>query len=185
MAGVAALVEEVVVEPEGVEGALVGGLGGLGDGVPRVAGRAGRVRVELETELHRLASSVGRGAWDVGRGPWAVDENNPANDCGPAGPTTGCGHLIVGTTKVWETITGTADDFNGPTWYINSPDLVKGALADRSYINQLAFEPAQQSTVIVGTNDGNVQIGFGMGTGAANSATWVNVTGSNAVRVRA
>ena len=71
VAGVAALVEEVVVEPEGVEGALVGGPGGLGDGVPRVAGRAGRVRVELETELHRLASSVRRRLtlWAVGRGP--------------------------------------------------------------------------------------------------------------------
>ena len=108
------------------------------------------------------------------------DLNNPANDCGPAGPTTGCGHLIVGTTKVWETITGAADDVNGPTWYINSPDLVKGALADRSYINQLAFEPAQQSTVIVGTNDGNVQIGFGMGSGSQTS-TWVNVTNNNLV----
>jgi hypothetical protein len=54
-------------------------------------------------------------------------------------------------------------------------------LGNRSFINQLAFEPADQTTVIVGTNDGNVQIGFGMGTGVAGSATWVNVTGSNAI----
>ena len=34
---------------------------------------------------------------------------------------------------------------------------------------------------MVGTNDGNVQMGFGLGSGVANSATWVNVTGSNMV----
>ncbi len=109
------------------------------------------------------------------------DLSNPANDCGPAGPTSGCGHLIAGTNRVWETITGAADDVNGPTWYINSPTLVKGTLLDRSYINQLAFEPADQTTAIVGTNDANVQIGFGLGTGVANTATWVNVTDNNAV----
>jgi hypothetical protein len=82
---------------------------------------------------------------------------------------------------VWETITGAAADVpTGPTWYVNSPDLTKGTLADRSYINQLAFEPADQTTVIVGTNDGNVQIGHGLGTGA-NQSTWVNVTDNNLV----
>src|SRR6185436_9119875 len=41
------------------------------------------------------------------------------DDCGPAGPTTGCGHLIAGTTRVWETIAG-ATGTN--TWYItNNP----------------------------------------------------------------
>ena len=34
------------------------------------------------------------------------------------------------------------------------------------------------TTAIVGTNDGNVQYGFGLGLGAANTATWVNVTGN-------
>ncbi|HEV7744975.1 MAG TPA: hypothetical protein VGO56_08255 [Pyrinomonadaceae bacterium] len=92
------------------------------------------------------------------------DTTNPANDCGPAGPTTGCGHLIAGTIRVWETITG-ATGTN--TWYINSPDnLTKGTLGNRSFINQLAFEPKDQGTVIVGTNDGNVQIGRGLGSGA-------------------
>src|SRR5205807_924669 len=66
------------------------------------------------------------------------------------------------------------------TWYANSPDLTKGTLVDRSYINQLAFEPADQTTVIVGTNDGNVQIGFGMGSGSQTS-TWINVTGNNII----
>ena len=34
---------------------------------------------------------------------------------------------------------------------------------------------------IAGTNDGNVQIGFNLGTGTQAQATWVNVTGGNAV----
>ena len=99
------------------------------------------------------------------------DPNNALNDC----PPIGCGHLIVGTQKVWETIT------SGVNWYVNSPaNLTKGTLGNRSFINQLAFEQSLPSTVIVGTNDGNVQIGFGLGTGT-NQSTWVNVTGSNVV----
>jgi hypothetical protein len=106
------------------------------------------------------------------------DPNTPSNDCGPAGATTGCGHLVAGTVRVWETITGAATT---PTWYVNSPpNLTKQTLGNRSFINQLAFEQALQSTVIVGTNDGNVQIGLGLGTGS-NQSTWVNVTGGNVV----
>jgi hypothetical protein len=140
--------------------------------------------------LSRCISSctTGQAVWNDYSGGWLSDIRSFVlpyeiykNVCDPAGPTTGCGHLIVGTTKVWETITGAADDVNGPTWYINSPDdLTKGTLADRSYINQLAFEPADQTTVIVGTNDGNVQIGFGMGSGSQTS-TWVNVTQNNLI----
>ena len=92
------------------------------------------------------------------------DPSTPGNDCGPPGATTGCGHLVAGTVRVWETITGAAAT---PTWYVNSPaNLTKQTLGNRSYINQLAFEQALQSTVIVGTNDGNVQIGRGLGTGS-------------------
>jgi hypothetical protein len=140
--------------------------------------------------------TTGQAVWNDYSGGWLSDTRsftmpyeihkgdltNPANDCGPAGPSTGCGHLIVGTTRVWETINGAIDDVNAPpTWYVNGPDdLTKGTLADRSYINQLAFEPKDQTTVIVGTNDGNVQIGFGMGAGL-DSSTWKNVTGNNVV----
>ena len=100
------------------------------------------------------------------------------DDCQAAGATTGCGHLVVGTVRVWETITGAA---TAPTWYVNSPaNLTKQTLGNRSFITQLAFEQALQSTVIVGTNDGNVQVGHGLGTGS-NQSTWVNITGSNAV----
>ena len=106
------------------------------------------------------------------------DPNTPGNDCEPASATTGCGHLVAGTVRVWETITGAASTV---TWYVNSPaNLTKQTLGNRSFINQLAFAPALQSTVIVGTNDGNVQIGRGLGTGS-NQSTWVNVTGSNTV----
>jgi len=135
------------------------------------------------------ACTTGQAVWNDYSGGWLSDTRSfilpyeiYKNVCDPAGPNTGCGHLIAGSTRVWETITGAAADVpTGPTWYVNSPDLVKGSLGNRSFINQLAFEPADQTTVIVGTNDGNVQIGFGMGTGVAGSATWVNVTGSNAV----
>ena len=142
--------------------------------------------------------TAGQAVWTAITGGWSSDPksgilpyeifkgdlNNPANDCAAAGPSTGCGHLIAGTNRVWETITGAAASPTQVTWYVNSPDLTKDALVtpsdNRSYINQLAFEPADQTTVVVGTNDGNVQIGFGLGTGSP-TATWVNVTGSNVI----
>ncbi len=94
---------------------------------------------------------------------------NPVTDCLPSG----CAHLIVGTNRVWETLTA------GNAWAPVSMSLVKGTLADRSYINQLAFEPADQTRAIVGTNDGNVQYGHGMAVGGL--ATWVDLTGGNAI----
>ncbi len=143
-------------------------------------------------QLNRCVSNcTASGAtWSAIARPWSTDTqsfvlpyeihkgdlNNPANDCGPAGTTTGCGHLVVGTVRVWETITGAAAT---PSFYVNSPaNLTKQALGNRSYINQLAIEPAMQSVVIVGTNDGNVQIGRNMGTGS-NQSIWVNVTDNN------
>ena len=71
------------------------------------------------------------------------------------------------------------------TWYVtNNPstqNLTKQTLGNRSFINQVKYSPKSQTVAIVGTNDGNVQIGFNLGTGIASQATWVNVTGSNAV----
>jgi hypothetical protein len=144
--------------------------------------------------LHRCSSNctASGASWGDRTGGWTGDiqsfilpyeifkgdPNTPGNDCGPAGATTGCGHLVAGTVRVWETITGAATT---TTWYVNSPpNLTKQTLGSRSFINQLAFEQALQSTVIVGTNDGNVQIGRGLGTGS-NQSTWVDVTGSNTV----
>ncbi|MEY2538531.1 MAG: hypothetical protein QOG67_2271 [Verrucomicrobiota bacterium] len=94
------------------------------------------------------------------------------NDC----PPSGCNHLIVGTQRVWETTTGPGG------WVPVSANLVKGSLGNRSFINQLAFEPKDQSRAIVGTNDGNLQYGHGAGPGALGAtATWVDLTGSNAI----
>ncbi len=108
------------------------------------------------------------------------------DDCDPAGATTGCGRLIAGTTRVWETITGAATT---TTWYITNnpagsaagPNMTKGTLGNRSFINQVKYSPKYHSVAIAGTNDGNVQIGFNLGTGTANQANWVNVTGSNVI----
>jgi hypothetical protein len=96
-----------------------------------------------------------------------------------------CSHLLAGTTRVWETITGAS----AASWYITNnpagaaggPNLTKGTLGNRSFINQVKYSPKFQSVAIVGTNDGNVQIGFNLGTGTASQANWVNVTGGNAV----
>jgi hypothetical protein len=105
------------------------------------------------------------------------------DDCPPAGTSGGCGHLVVGTTRVWETITGNAA--STVTWYVtNNPttqNLTKQTLGSRSFINQVKYSPKFQSVAIVGTNDGNVQIGFNLGTGTQAQGNWVNVTGANAI----
>jgi len=111
------------------------------------------------------------------------------DDCQPAGLTTGCGHLIAGTTRVWETISGAAATVPASAWYTTTPVsctgtnacLTKGTLGNRSFINQVKYSPKYQSVAIVGTNDGNVQIGFNLGTGVANQANSVDVTGANGV----
>ena len=136
-------------------------------------------------------------AWSSRKGGWGSDQQSfvlpfdifhggvaGGDDCETAGATTGCGHLLAGTTRVWETISGaTATN----TWYITNnppgaaagPNLCKGTLGNRSFINQVKYSPKYNSVAIVGTNDGNVQIGFNLGTGVASQANWVNVTGSN------
>ncbi len=91
-------------------------------------------------------------------------------------PPTGCTHMIAGSNRVWETILGAVP---ASSWYANSPNLTKQTLADRSFINQLSYAVALSTTAIIGTNDGNVQYGFNLGQGIANTATWVNVTGGN------
>ena len=93
-------------------------------------------------------------------------------------PSTGCTHLLAGSQRVWESITG---GMSPESWLINSPDLTRGTLAQRSFINQLAHDFRDPSVVIAGTNDGKVWFGFGLGQGVANSANWVDVSDSNAV----
>jgi hypothetical protein len=59
--------------------------------------------------------------------------------------------------------------------------MTKQTLGNRSFINQVKYSPKFQSVAILGTNDANAWIGFNLGTGVASQATWVNVTGGNAV----
>jgi hypothetical protein len=93
-------------------------------------------------------------------------------------PNPGCTYMLGGTTRVWETLEG---GIPRESWYPNSPNLTKGTLADRSFINQLAHATKSATVVIAGTNDGNVQVGHGMNQGVANSASWVDLTDGNAV----
>jgi len=101
-------------------------------------------------------------------------------DVAGSGCTTavGCTFMIAGTTRVWETLQG---GIPRTSWYANSPNLTKGTLAARSFINQLNHAVKTPQVVIAGTNDGNVWVGHGMNQGVANSASWTNVTAANAV----
>ncbi len=150
--------------------------------------------------LSRCASSQatclgGGGSYSSRAGGWSGDTQSfilpfdlfhggipGGDDCGAAGSTTGCGHLVAGTTRVWETING-ATGTN--TWYVtNSPtsqNMTKQSLGNRSFINQVKYSPKYQSVAMVGTNDANVWIGFNLGTGTQAQGQWVNVTGGNAV----
>ncbi len=136
--------------------------------------------------------------WSSWRGSWTGDTQSfvlpvhlfhggiaGGDDCPTAGQTSGCGHLLAGTTRVWETILGAGSSFTSSQWYVtNNPitaNLTKGTLGNRSYINEVKYSPKYQSVAIAGTNDGNVQIGYNLGTGVQAQATWVNVTGGNAV----
>ena len=95
-------------------------------------------------------------------------------------PTRGCQRMIAGTYRVWESLSG---GLPNTSWYTNSPDLTK-ALADDnnlSILNKVAFAYGDPSIALAGSNDGNVTVGFDLGAGSANSATWVDVSGANAV----
>lgn len=99
--------------------------------------------------------------------PYQLDKHN----C----PGATCTNMIVGTQRVWESVN------LGNSFYVNSPDLTKGVLGSRSFLTDLAYSFTDGSVAMVATLDGNVQVGFGLGQGVANSATWVDVTAGNAV----
>jgi hypothetical protein len=107
------------------------------------------------------------------------------DDCAAAGVPGGCGHLVAGTTRVWETVAGGNATMNSASWYVtNNPstqNMTKASLGNRSFINQVKYSPKYSSNAIVGTNDANVWIGFNLGTGVAGQANWVNITGGNTV----
>jgi hypothetical protein len=151
-----------------------------GDGFfARIESKQGQ-RVFMESQNGNLQRSTTgpAGPYQAAAGGWSGDRLSfifPYEIDKFACPLATCDHMIAGSYRVWETING-AD-----SWYANSGDLTKGTLGDRSYINQLAYAPTNNGNAIVGTNDGNVQYGFGLGSGSANSANWVNVTGGNSV----
>ncbi|MGE3105624.1 MAG: WD40/YVTN/BNR-like repeat-containing protein [Lysobacterales bacterium] len=139
-------------------------------------------------------TSTAQGTGTVGAAPsgWAADRKSfltnfdlyrfggESTGCPAA---TGCGHIIAGSFRVWESVSG-----GSPTssWVPNSPDLTKGTsvpgnLGQRAFINQVAYALSTPTVAIAGTNDGNVAIGFGLGQNLANSATWVALADGNAV----
>jgi len=131
-----------------------------------------------------VSTSGPYGSQTSATGPWTADRLSfifpyeiQKNGC----PPTGCTHMIAGSYRVFESVNGAIGASAAARWYVNSGDLTKNTLADRSFINQLNYAWSDNTRAIVGTNDGNVQMGFELGQGAANSAFWVNVTGGNAV----
>ena len=153
-----------------------------GDGMfARIEPKQGQ-RVFMESQVGNLQRSTTgpAGPYTGVAQPWAGDAPRvsfifPYEIDKFACPLATCDHMIGGSYRVWESIDG------GTTWTPNSPDLTKNTLGDRSFINQLSYAYLTNGRAIVGTNDGNVQYGFGLGTGVANDADWVNVTGGNAV----
>jgi hypothetical protein len=103
------------------------------------------------------------------------------DDCPQAGDPGGCGHLIAGTTRVWETIRGGNATFSSSDWYVTNNPICQNMTKGDTYINQVKYSPKYQNVAMVGTDDGNVWIGFNLGTGTQARANWVNVTGSNTV----
>ncbi len=110
--------------------------------------------------------------------------------------TNGCNHMIAGTNRLWETTQATVASSTTlrASWKARTPNLTKNNLIissdNRSYINYVSYSFKDPTVAIVGTNDGNVQVVFGLGTTVAancpaappldgNCATAVDVTGGN------
>ena len=129
---------------------------------------------------HIWVSSAGPyGPWTDATGGWTADTRGfimPFEIYKGTCPPAGCQHLIVGSYRIWETINGglTAAD-----WYTDSERLTR-TTGSAGYIRELQFAPSDDSVAAVGTNDGYVQYGYGLGTGTS-SATWVNISDGNTV----
>ena len=95
----------------------------------------------------------------------------------PAG--SGCQRMLAGTYRVWESLSG---GLPNTSWYPNSPDLTKHLSddSDLSIINRVTFAYGDPSIAVVASNDGNAWVGFDLGRGSADSASWVDVSGGNA-----
>jgi hypothetical protein len=110
--------------------------------------------------------------------PFDLFKGNPGGS-GNAECGARCNHIMLGTFRVWETVN--SDGASSVTWTARTGDLTKNTLGNRSYINQLHYSPANQTLGIVATNDGNVQVIYGLGGAAGSAGTPVNLTGGNAV----
>ncbi|HVJ61218.1 MAG TPA: hypothetical protein VM555_00705 [Tahibacter sp.] len=101
---------------------------------------------------------------------------------GCATGVNGCGRMLAGTYRLWETLTGAVPS---SSWQAKTGDLTKNNLVlgtdNRSFINQMAYSFTDPTVAIVGTNDGNVQYVFSLGVSGTNNAVAVDVTGANAV----
>ncbi len=138
----------------------------------------GNIRVTNAAQATGTVSATPSG-WGADRKSFVTNYDlyrfgGPTTGC----PATGCGRIIAGSFRVWESVSGGVPT---TSWLANSPDLTKGTLGARSFINQVSYATSTPSVAIAGTNDGNVAIGFNMGQNVANSATWVDVTGGNSV----
>ena len=128
------------------------------------------------------------------------DLNTPNSGCDAV---NGCAHMIAGTHRLWETLTATTptNSLLRPSWKARTPDLTKdslnlnltGSVDVRSYINYVDYSFTDPTIAAVATNDGNVQVVYGLGTAVAancpvtppatdpNCANAVDVTGGNSV----
>lgn len=158
---------------------LVNGGDGIYAAIEPIQGQ--RVYVESQRGNMEISITGPLGVYSQFVSPWFGDSRVPflfpfhmnKHDCS----ASICNQLMAGTYRIWETNNG---GLNNSDWYVNSPDLTKGTLNDRSIINQMHYDMSDGSVSIVGTNDGNVYYGFNMGQGT-NTANWINVTDGNSV----
>lgn len=139
-----------------------------------------------------LASTIFAMSYDIYK--WG-ELDAPDSGCSTA---AGCNHMIAGTNRLWETVDMTNSNTTTmrSSWKARTPNLTKNSLilgsSNRSYINHVAYSFTDPTVAAVGTNDGNVQIVFGLGTAAAancpatpssdpNCAQAVNLTDDNRV----
>ena len=172
-----------VAEWSGVRGAVEWQRVYGGDGIfARIEPKqANRWYVESQRGVMAISTTGPTGFYSSDNWPWESDTRAflfpfeiDKHNC----PGATCDRLLAGSNRVYETITG---GLSASQWYVNSGDLTKGVLDGRSYITQLSYAITDPTVAVVGTNDGNVQIGFEMGQGSASSALWVDVTNNNQV----
>ncbi len=146
----------------------------------------GNVRVSTTGPFGATASA--NGGWSADRKSFLMPleiykhGNTSVANSGCDATVNGCGRMLAGTYRIWETLTGAVPT---SSWQSKTGDLTKNTLIlgsdNRSYINQMAYSFTDPTVAIVGTNDGNVQYVFGLGVLGTNNATAVNVTNGNAV----